>query len=156
MILCFLCLNLCHRKLTIRYCTTSLDSGSRNGLGGEKQHEIEGKAKKTFRIYFSARIPCFATKIMHDCVSLHAFIAPALIRIQFHYFFKVATLSLSLPIIRYHVVWVPNLWFSGQERQNHTYNWWLSLWEQITDISRMEGIQTSQLATKWPVGLFER
>lgn len=49
-----------------------------------------------FRIFFSARLPSFGAKIMHDWVSLCAFIAPTLIRLQFHCFLGVLTLSLNI------------------------------------------------------------
>lgn len=43
---------------------------------------------------------------MHDCVLLYAFIAPALIRLQFYYFFRVATLSLNI-FLKLAYNWIP-------------------------------------------------
>ena len=77
-------------------------------MGGEKQCEIEGKVKETFRIYFSSGIPHLGAKIMPDCsiCFLYALIASTLIRLQFHSFLGVVTVSFNI-FLKLALSWIP-------------------------------------------------
>lgn len=51
---------------------------------------------------------------------------------------------------------VVRLLLCEQQRQTHSYNRCLSLGRWADGLSRMDGAQSHQLATKWPIGLLEQ